>query len=366
MNILLIDDKANNGWKQLLEKVYPLEDIKIETAIDYKIALDKITDKYDLIFLDVRLSAEDHENHIISEYSGFKILKKIKNDFLNVNFATPIFLLTATNKTWNIDAFRSYGVDAYYIKEHPDNIFDKEVSRQNYKRFINDLNSLRFIGAERSKIWSISTTIIDKVNTHEYFNKVEENKNIRERIIDKIKIGYYYHFKKSSSVEKEILKADNEKIAFLIYFSILEELSKAYSAKKTWLNHNNFSGNWRFRNEKYFIKESENKILVNPYYDSVIKQYIEKSFDTNDYKYSKGHINLSEQIYALIYHYEIGEKYKSKFRGLNDFRNKLSYTHSSVLDIFTKPLVNITNNSSNIGQKNTEMLLLIHEILKHS
>ena len=132
MKILIIDDKANYGWKQLITKMFPFQGISIDTALDYDSALNQIENKYDIIFLDVRLSAEDHDNKNVVEFSGFKILKVIRKEFTAINFSTPIILLTATNKIWNIDAFRNYGVDAYYIKEHPNYIFDKETSKQNY------------------------------------------------------------------------------------------------------------------------------------------------------------------------------------------------------------------------------------------
>ena len=363
MKVLLIDDKANNGWKQLIEKLFPILGMKIEVAIDYDAALINILNKYDLIFLDVRLNTEDQENFKVKEFSGFKILKKIKSDFLNVNFATPIFLLTATNKIWNIDAFKNYGVDAYYIKEHPDNVFDKEVSQQNYKNFRVEFNLLLEIRTKRDEIWSISKEIIDVVKSHKYFKNGTENINIRQRIIDKIKLGYYYRFINPSSFEKDILKADNEAIAFLIYFSILEELSKAYSEKKTWNLNGDFSGNWKFRNGEYFIQKDKNEIIINPYWEE--GRYVEKKFESFNFNYTTGQINLSEQIYALIYHYKIEKKYLKKFRDLNEFRNKLSYTHSSIHSIFNKPLID-SELKADFSTNIKNILLLILEILKQS
>ncbi len=85
MKILIIDDKANYGWKQLITKMFPFQGISIDTALDYDSALNQIENKYDIIFLDVRLSAEDHDNKNVVEFSGFKILKVIKNFSIQIH-----------------------------------------------------------------------------------------------------------------------------------------------------------------------------------------------------------------------------------------------------------------------------------------
>ncbi len=114
MKILLIDDLADKGWKQVLEKA--VTKTPIEAATNIQEAKEKLKEKYDLIFLDMRLNETDHTNHKVEEYGGFKLLQEIRGDFRNVNFPTPIILITASNKIWNIDKFKEYGVDFYYTK----------------------------------------------------------------------------------------------------------------------------------------------------------------------------------------------------------------------------------------------------------
>lgn len=365
MKILLIDDKANKGWSQLLEKVFPIKGMSFEIAMDINSALEKIKNKYDLIFIDLRLDAKDHNQNIIENFSGFKILKRIKEDFLKPNFSTPIILITASNKIWNINNFLDYGVDAYYIKEHPDHISDQETSKQNYDKLKDDFSKLIEISPRRNKIWSKSKEIIDKLDSHIYFKQDNKYKNVKSRILDKIKLGYYYSFKNQNSVEKDVLKVDNESVAFLIYFSILEELVKGYSEKNNWNIIGEFLGRWRFRNNKDFIQTDYKTYEVNPYRDG--ERNIIKKVNINDSqynKYSKGFINLSEQIYALFYHYRIENKYKSIFRDLNEFRNKLSYTHSSINAIYHKPLVDI-DLKEDFYKNINQILDLIKEILNH-
>ena len=189
MRILLIDDNANKGWKQIIEKVFPVPDIKVFVAINSLEAETNIEDKFDLIFLDVRLSEQDYDVTKPTEFTGYKILKRIKNDFLNPNFSTPIILMTATNKIWNVDAFRNYGVDGYYIKEHPNYIFDKETSKQNYNNLKNKFIELKVVGQKRQEVWELSKDIINKISNHAYFTENNKYNNVKNRIIDKLKLG---------------------------------------------------------------------------------------------------------------------------------------------------------------------------------
>jgi CheY-like chemotaxis protein len=365
MKILLIDDKANKGWRQILEMLFPVQGIQVYSAVNIDQAKQNLEDKYDIIFLDVRLERNDHNHRDVKNYSGYKVLEYIKSDFLNVNFSTPIMLFTASDKIWSIQEFLNYGVDAFYVKEHPDNVFDKQISRENFEVLKKDFERLVRLSPKRASIWEKSRDIIMAVENHQYFNSEKCYINVRERIVDKIKLGYYYLFKKPNSLEEEILKVDNESFAFLIYFSVLEELVKGYTDKNAWDMKGDFSGIWKFRNDQYFISNDGKMLLVEPFWDKASRRNIEKSLDINDKAYSEGSIiYLSKQVYALIYHYKLNTNYEQKFRDLNKFRNKLSYTHSSAIDIYKKPLVD-QKVKEDIFNNNLFMLELIENILKH-
>lgn len=349
MKILLIDDKANYGWKQLITKMFPFQGISIDTALDYDSALNQIENKYDIIFLDVRLSAEDHDNKNVVEFSGFKILKVIRKEFTAINFSTPIILLTATNKIWNIDAFRNYGVDAYYIKEHPNYIFDKETSKQNYLNLKENFNRLLEEGNRRNEIWYLSKNIINKVSSHYYFKGDKKYENVKNRIIDKIKLGFVYLFKEQTQIEKDLLKTNNEALAFIIYWSILEEIIKGYTEYNTWDSMGNFLGSWKFRNKEYFVEKLNNgNLKVNISKNEgkhFVKNYIEyKQNDNNFKKYEDGYINLSEQVYSLLAAYskniqDFNQKSR-EFGEINSFRNNVDFIHSNIRNIYEKELIN--------------------------
>lgn len=353
--VLLIDDLALKGWKQVLEKVLTLGLIPIEIATNIKDAQERLKEKYDLIFLDMRLGEKDHYNYDIEEYGGFKLLKEIKSDFKNTNFSTPIILITASNKIWNIDRFKEYGVDFYYIKEHPNYVYSKNYSIKNFKRLKEDFILGKEYSERRYEVWNLCKAIIEKIEQHPYFKTQDKRySNVKKRIIDKIKLGYYYLFKESTEMEKEKLLANNESIAFIIFWSILEEIVKGYTdIDETWNEEEEYKrkDNWKFRNNNFFIQDGKN--ITDP----------NNKEDYNIY------VNLSTQVEGLISCYiEDSSKqnfYKEvKFRKINKYRNHIDYIHSSVLNIFTKELIE-DKNVEECFKKNKEILTFIKDILEY-
>lgn len=363
---LLIDDLALKGWKSVIEKVVMKTIGNLEVATLFEEALKKLDEKYDVIFLDVRLTEKDHKVNDIKEYTGFKILKEIKKDFLKVNFSTPIILITASNKIWNIDAFRDYGVDAYYIKEHPDYIFSKENSLSNLKNLQNNFLNLVEVGAKRKEIWDLSSSIIQLINKHPYFKDSDSKyHNIKNRIIDKLKLGYSHLFKNQTEIEKKLLFSNNETLSFIIFWSILEEISKGFTdISVTWNDIFNRNGNWKFRNKDYFIeyiiKQDSYKINYDP---KTGKKDILIKDERN--KYHNGIINLSDQIYSLIFAYAKNEERNfliQSFKEINKYRNEVDFIHSSVKNILTAKLVDLESNKK-AYEMNVKILELIHKII---
>ena len=182
----------------------------------------------------------------------------------------------------------------------------------------------------------------------------ERYSNVKKRIIDKIKLGYYYLFKESTEMEKEKLLANNESIAFIIFWSILEEIVKGYTdIDETWNEEEEYKrkDNWKFRNNKFFIRDGKN--ITDPN-------------DKEDYNI---YVNLSTQVEGLISCYiEDSSKqnfYKEvKFRKINKYRNHIDYIHSSVLNIFTKELIE-DKNVEECFKKNKEILTFIKDILEY-
>lgn len=374
MKILLIDDQAQKGWKQILEIVL-FENNPIDFAEDYNLARNKLENNfYDLIFLDLRLDEKDHNLNDIRQFNGFKIINEIiRKEFGSINFPTPVIVFSATNKIWNIDTMILYGADNYYIKEHPDYSFDPQYSIENFKRLKLTVSELIKLGIKRRQVWLKIKNVLIKLD------KIE-NLNIKSRIEEKLKIGYGLLFRKTTKVEDENLIFNNQIISFIAFWSILEEIVKD-SFIDNWVKTGNDEGKmkddkWILKNRNVFIEDLttfnqgknegyvEVGIKYNPatgYYE-VGKNKIE--LNNPEIKYYRGKINLSLQVYAVLLLEKkwTPDRCKKTFNNLNDYRNKIDFIHSSVSSIFNEKLSNKDMETEGYT-KCIEMLNFLEEIL---
>jgi CheY-like chemotaxis protein len=350
MKVLLIDDQAQKGWKQILENTL-FENNSIDFSEDIHSAKTKLENNiYDLIFLDLRLDENDHNQIDIKQFNGFKIIKEIiRKDFNSINFPTPIIIFSATNKIWNIDTMIYYGADNYYIKEHPDYSFDTQYSKENFTRLKINVSELIKIGIKRREVWFKIKNIKEKLD------KID-NLNIRSRIDEKLRIGYGLLFRNTTAVENENLIFNNQIISFIAFWSILEEIIKD-SFIDTWIktgtDEGKMNGNkWILKNRSVFIEDlrtynlgnNEGCIEVGIKYNKINKYYeaIKNIVDTNhpDISFYTGKISLSLQVYAVLLLEKkwTSSRAKSKFNNLNDYRNKIDFIHSSLNSIFNEKL----------------------------
>ena len=146
--ILFIDDEAEKGWSKTVERLFPdalfnpNEDVIAERVRDYdelsESARQKIErEDYDLFLLDLRMGGVAEDKIVEpSEFSGYKILKKIKS----LNKGNQVIMLTASNKAWNLKALLdpSEGASGYFVKESPEYEFTDEFSSANIRSFMKD------------------------------------------------------------------------------------------------------------------------------------------------------------------------------------------------------------------------------------
>jgi CheY-like chemotaxis protein len=372
MKYLIIDDLVNKGWKSVIEKVIIRNDHILDSAMTFDEAMLKLNSKYELVFLDIRLTEEDHSKHDIKSYSGYKILSRLRSNFSEVNYCTPIILITASNKIWNINALMEQGADGFYIKEHPDFNYKVEWSRENLENFQSRFIELLDVGQKRREIWSLCNEIIDLISSNKYLKS--DNKrvtNIRERIIDKLKLGYSELFQTRSTAVTKTLISSNESISFIIFWSILEEISKGFSSpNETWQLNSKRAVNWKFNNGDYFIKYVDSQLILNFRRKSGGVEQGEFTYENNTEEYNNylpdSIISLSNQIYSLLSaycntEYDFNDKAK-KFYSLNKYRNEMDFTHGSVNGIFTQPLINDAK-SDEAFDKNVEVLSFIRSVL---
>jgi len=143
INILLIDDKARDGWEQVFAalfknaKVTPVvpqkdfaKDINALYETQVKGPLSKLNASPDpsLVLLDLRLFEETERSIDIKNVSGKLLLEIIRKDFNGL----PVLITTASNKIWTFRELIKVGADAYWIKEGLDEQRTAEDSVENY------------------------------------------------------------------------------------------------------------------------------------------------------------------------------------------------------------------------------------------
>ena len=260
-----------------------------------------------------------------------------------------------------------------YRKESPDYRFDKQTSRNNLENLQNVFKTLIIKGQNKREVWTLCNSIIQKVHASSYFKTQEKTYvNIKNRIIDKIKLGYYQLFQNQTILEKDILLSYNESLSFIIFWSILEEISKGFTKiSETWDSKFERNSNWKFKNGDYFILFENNEIRIN-YGKNDNGDYIKKSFvfsvESSEYKkYSKSSIiNLSDQIYSLLSAYSKNNdefrQISNQFKALNRYRNETDFIHGSVINILTKDL--LSHHAVKLAfLKNIELLKFLDTIL---
>jgi CheY-like chemotaxis protein len=382
MNILLIDDEATFGWKEVVEKVFFGGDL-IEIADNKSDAIEKIkSKKYDLIFLDIRFSELDHKEIDIHKMTGYNILtKEIRSSLNALNFSTPVLIFTASNKVWNINKMIDAGADDYYIKEHPDTAADFEFSRSNFIR-LKGTNKNQGVIGKLLELGKKRNLINEKINEIvDYLNSNINNENIKNRIQEKLKIGYGLLFRNLSKFENSHFIYSNESLAYVVFWSILEEISKDYF-ENNWILSG--IGEGTMKDNKWKLRKSGSMFIEDFRYKNFekLEGFIEVAIDWDEFKYVvrnqkidshhqnlkfyTGKVSLSLQVYAIMLLEKKWEPIQAKnlFKPLNDYRNEVDFIHSSVSKIFSDPVSDFNNNLIAF-EKCNEMLVFISKLLKN-
>ena len=333
MKVLLIDDNAYRGWKVLLEKSLNIQSIQIAT--DYDEAKNALEKKHHLIFLDMRLSA-DEKNHVkVSDYASYKLIRKIRSDFSDLNFSTPIILFSAAHETWKVKEFLEMGADAVYTKEHPSFGYDAETSRMNFKTLKEEVSKLIASEKQKNEIWSLSQEISKKIANHRYTENKDYH-NVSKRINDKIKLAYKIFFSAERQYESEALFSNSASVGAIIYFSIGEEITKLFTERRQNLEYYSKS-EWRYRNREYLIEKSSGQSSDPSWI------YLEKGNRSPSDEYPLKAKTLSNQMYGLISSFaQCPNKRKalrSQWRQINERRNENQFIHSNIKSIYNSPLV---------------------------
>lgn len=233
--ILLIDDKENFGWSDVLKEIFIGADFYsvatgenfVERAERQSLELVNEVIKWDLILLDLRLKDEEDFNELVnkhsSEYSGAKLLKKIKGQ----NRGVQVIVFTASNKAWNLKELiqAPYYADGYFIKESPEISIDAVFSTKAYQNFeiqVEECFIRKFLKILKRTVCNIKLQI-KKSLWHDKLTKTQQ-----------LEIGNFEGFVISIlDATFEILSTINKinsltklRHAFLLQYQILEEYVK--------------------------------------------------------------------------------------------------------------------------------------------
>jgi CheY-like chemotaxis protein len=164
--ILYIDDEWEKGWGDVFETYfsriknidfntfkYTYKD-KDESQIINNIEEKIISNKPDIVMLDLRLTKKDHENINIESITGIKILDIISN----INKGIQVIIFTASNKSIMLETLYDKNILGYIQKEHPTDI---NISTKNTFEKFKNLIDKGFNKSYLKEIWTIQADILD-------------------------------------------------------------------------------------------------------------------------------------------------------------------------------------------------------------
>lgn len=134
--VLLIDDEAEKGWREVFAYIFndvyqndeemaiyqdtlEIDFKKITTEDLIQNSIQKIKDDdINLVILDFRLNPSDFIGSNPKDITSIRLLKKIKE----LNPGIQVIIFSATNKVWNLQALQDAGADGFILKDGGENI----------------------------------------------------------------------------------------------------------------------------------------------------------------------------------------------------------------------------------------------------
>lgn len=148
LNILYVDDEADEGWYELLCQIIydengkefhyigrQIRSMTKDEIINYVMNTIKCIEA-NVVILDLRLHPKDFDDNNIKKITGYKLLEAIKH----YNRGIQVLMFSATNKIWNLQALQKNECDGFIMKEAPVNSVDKDFTKQSITSFIQSLS----------------------------------------------------------------------------------------------------------------------------------------------------------------------------------------------------------------------------------
>lgn len=281
--ILYVDDDADKGWYEILCTV--LSDMNGIKSFDYlgddvkKVSqkeiidrtIDKIRkDEIELVILDFRIHPDDFSSTNIQDITGFKLLKRIKE----FNPGIQVLIFSATTKIWNLQGLLDERVDAFIIKESPENSVDPDFTVKSIDSLIKQVDKC-LSNIYLKDIWIMSKEI------KKVFSKNPLTKKYFVKNIEGQSNGIKYQHLLLNEVEAvyDILTTSNGNrfnLAMIMLFKILEYLNEIFYKRTSWDElplfydggaveyYDKNSKAWKKHTEKikYLDKKSKTEVLA--------------------------------------------------------------------------------------------------------
>ena len=180
LNILYVDDEADEGWYELLcNIIYDVNKIQefdyvgsqIKSMSEVEIinhVMNKVkSSNVNVVILDLRLHPSDFDNANIKDITGYKLLKEIKH----YNRGIQVLMFSATNKIWNLQAMQKAEVDGFIMKEAPEVSYGEDTTTQSIYQLVNTLSEC----SRHTYKYVIWETIQEE---KEYINKLRRKNKI--------------------------------------------------------------------------------------------------------------------------------------------------------------------------------------------
>lgn len=179
LNMLYVDDEADEGWYELLcNIIYDENDIdfnyighQLKSMTEVEIldhVMNKIRNsKVNVVILDLRLHQHDFDNTSIKDITGYKLLNEIKQ----YNRGIQVLMFSATNKIWNLQALQKAEVDNFIMKEAPEVSSGDDNTIQSICQLINSLSECSK-HTYRKELW------LKIQNEKEYISKLRRQNKI--------------------------------------------------------------------------------------------------------------------------------------------------------------------------------------------
>jgi CheY-like chemotaxis protein len=346
-SILYIDDELDKGWDVAFKNIVRGKETKLECySIDSEdfnnsnknkiisVLSNKIkTTDYTLIFLDLRLTADDKISGTYSDLShlknltGIKLLEEIKKEKPNL----PVIMITASNKSWIYQEIKQFGADGYWVKESPDFGIDSNYTIDNCEVLLKKIISIDHKYKEYDFLWDLFKHVEERKKDEEFLKQVnkKDKKDILDKISFRIKSAYSTLIHKPTKHRTDIFGYSPQEVAFLYIWSCQNDVKELRI-------YNQVKENQRLSLEELKEQDTICRLITLDNKTITLKKIKDDDLEIVGYKDESGHqLRNKESVITKkllkMSNYNLLDEDLYKLRKYK--RNKLSITHGSYLDV---------------------------------